>query len=239
MRSSRPPGAPESIEDLDVAERLVLDVDDDASVAARRRRRGRPRRARSTTPASASRADRADPARRRAGDHGDELPRCRAHGPGGPAADARARPRRDRERHVGRRSRRGAARWLLRGDEVRGRGPERGAALRGRPLRDPGRARRARRVRDRVPGQGVRVRGPGCPTTSSRPSGNAARAVLGGESPPGPEAVAAAIADAIESDEPRLRWPVGADAEMVLAVRSSSTDEEFEATMRGTLGIEW
>jgi NAD(P)-dependent dehydrogenase (short-subunit alcohol dehydrogenase family) len=66
-----------------------------------------------------------------------------------------------------------------------------------------------------------------------------ARTVLGGESPPGPEAVAAAIADAIESDEPRLRWPVGADAEMVLAVRSSSTDEEFEATMRGTLGIEW
>jgi NAD(P)-dependent dehydrogenase (short-subunit alcohol dehydrogenase family) len=66
-----------------------------------------------------------------------------------------------------------------------------------------------------------------------------ARTVLGGSEPPGPQAVAATIADAIESDEPRLRWPVGADAEMVLAARSSSTDEEFEATMRGVLGIEW
>jgi NAD(P)-dependent dehydrogenase (short-subunit alcohol dehydrogenase family) len=68
----------------------------------------------------------------------------------------------------------------------------------------------------------------------------AMRGVLtGGEEPSGPEPVAAAIADAIESDEPRLRWPVGGDAEMVLAVRSTSSDEEFEATMRGTLGLTW
>jgi NAD(P)-dependent dehydrogenase (short-subunit alcohol dehydrogenase family) len=66
-----------------------------------------------------------------------------------------------------------------------------------------------------------------------------ARGVLGGPEAPGPEAVASTIADAIESEEPRLRWPVGADAEMVLAVRATSTDEEFEATMRGTLGLEW
>jgi NAD(P)-dependent dehydrogenase (short-subunit alcohol dehydrogenase family) len=66
-----------------------------------------------------------------------------------------------------------------------------------------------------------------------------ARVILGSAEPPGPEPVAAVIADAIESDESRLRWPVGADAEMVLAVRTSSTDEEFEATMRGTLGLEW
>lgn len=64
-------------------------------------------------------------------------------------------------------------------------------------------------------------------------------ALTGGSEPPGPEPVAAVIADAIESDEPRLRWPVGADAEMVLAVRSTSTDEEFEAAMRGTLGLTW
>jgi hypothetical protein len=59
---------------------------------------------------------------------------------------------------------------------------------------------------------------------------------------PGSEARSAppaAIADAIESDEARLRWPVGADAEMVLAVRSASTDEEFEAAMRGTLALTW
>jgi NAD(P)-dependent dehydrogenase (short-subunit alcohol dehydrogenase family) len=66
-----------------------------------------------------------------------------------------------------------------------------------------------------------------------------ARDVLGAEEPPGPESVAVVIADAIESDEPRLRWPVGADAEMILALRSSSSDEEFEATMRGTLGLTW
>jgi NAD(P)-dependent dehydrogenase (short-subunit alcohol dehydrogenase family) len=64
-------------------------------------------------------------------------------------------------------------------------------------------------------------------------------ALTGGDEPSGPEPVAAAIADAIESDEHQLRWPVGADADMVLAVRSTSTDEEFEAAMRGTLGLTW
>jgi NAD(P)-dependent dehydrogenase (short-subunit alcohol dehydrogenase family) len=63
--------------------------------------------------------------------------------------------------------------------------------------------------------------------------------LTGGAEPSGPEPVAAVIAQAIESDEDRLRWPVGADAEMVLAVRSTSTDEEFEAAMRGTLGLTW
>jgi NAD(P)-dependent dehydrogenase (short-subunit alcohol dehydrogenase family) len=63
--------------------------------------------------------------------------------------------------------------------------------------------------------------------------------LTGGQDPSGPEPVAAVIADAVESEEPRLRWPVGADAEMVLAVRSTSTDEEFEAAMRGTLNLTW
>lgn len=62
--------------------------------------------------------------------------------------------------------------------------------------------------------------------------------IAGGDAP-GPEAVAVAIADAVESTEPRLRWPVGADAEMVVAARAASTDEEFEATMRATLGLTW
>lgn len=62
--------------------------------------------------------------------------------------------------------------------------------------------------------------------------------IAGGDAP-GPEAVGVAIADAVESTEAKLRWPVGADAEMVLAVRAASTDEEFEATMRTTLGLTW
>lgn len=65
-----------------------------------------------------------------------------------------------------------------------------------------------------------------------------ARLLTGGGSP-GPEVVARTIADALESDEARLRWPVGPDAELVLPVRASMDDAGFEATMRATLGIEW
>ena len=61
----------------------------------------------------------------------------------------------------------------------------------------------------------------------------------GGGEVPGPDLVATAIADAIEADETPLRIPVGADAEMVAAVRSSSDDATFEATMRETLGLTW
>jgi short-subunit dehydrogenase len=64
-------------------------------------------------------------------------------------------------------------------------------------------------------------------------------ALIGGEDAPGPEGVAAVIADAIESTEPQLRWPAGVDAEMVLGVRATTNDEEFEAAMRATLGLEW
>src|SRR5581483_1362546 len=52
--------------------------------------------------------------------------------------------------------------------------------------------------------------------------------LIGGEDAPGPEPVAAVIADAIESTERRLRWPVGQDAEMVVSARSSMDDEAFE-----------
>ena len=61
----------------------------------------------------------------------------------------------------------------------------------------------------------------------------------GGGEVPGPDLVATAIADAIEADETPLRIPVGADAEMVAAVRSSCDDATFEATMRETLGLAW
>jgi NAD(P)-dependent dehydrogenase (short-subunit alcohol dehydrogenase family) len=63
---------------------------------------------------------------------------------------------------------------------------------------------------------------------------------LQGEGPaPGAEVVAQVIADAIEGTEPKLRWPIGADADMVLAARSTMDDETFEATMRGALDLTW
>ena len=61
----------------------------------------------------------------------------------------------------------------------------------------------------------------------------------GGTPPPGPELVAMAIADALESDDPRLRVPVGTDAELVAAARNDRTYEEFEAMMRKTLDMDW
>lgn len=67
----------------------------------------------------------------------------------------------------------------------------------------------------------------------------ASEVLSGGGEAPGPELVATAIADAVEAEETPLRIPVGADAEMVAAVRSSSDDATFEATMRETLGLSW
>jgi short-subunit dehydrogenase len=63
--------------------------------------------------------------------------------------------------------------------------------------------------------------------------------LIGGADAPGPEAVAIAIADAIEYDGPRLRWPVGADADLVLGARTTMDDEAFEQAMRDVLGLEW
>jgi NADP-dependent 3-hydroxy acid dehydrogenase YdfG len=62
---------------------------------------------------------------------------------------------------------------------------------------------------------------------------------LAGGTPPGPAAVATAIADAVEADDPPLRIPVGEAAEMIVALRASSDDETFEATMRETLNLTW
>jgi NAD(P)-dependent dehydrogenase (short-subunit alcohol dehydrogenase family) len=56
---------------------------------------------------------------------------------------------------------------------------------------------------------------------------------------PGPELVAQTIADAIEGKEQKLRWPVGDDAKLVIDVRGAMNDEEFEATMRKTLQLDW
>lgn len=62
--------------------------------------------------------------------------------------------------------------------------------------------------------------------------------LIGGQRP-GPEVVAVAIADAIDAVETPLRIPVGADAEMVAAVRRSTDDATFEAAMRQTLDLSW
>ncbi len=56
---------------------------------------------------------------------------------------------------------------------------------------------------------------------------------------PGPEVVGRVIADAIEFDGAKLRWPVGDDANLIFGVRSQMNDEDFEATMRQTLGLTW
>jgi NAD(P)-dependent dehydrogenase (short-subunit alcohol dehydrogenase family) len=63
--------------------------------------------------------------------------------------------------------------------------------------------------------------------------------LAGGAAIPGPELVAGVIADALESDEVRLRYPVGADAEMVVAARDSMGYEQFISTMREMLGLDW
>ncbi len=56
---------------------------------------------------------------------------------------------------------------------------------------------------------------------------------------PGPELVGNAVADALEDPGTPLRVEVGADAAMVLELRRTLRDEEFEATMREALGLTW
>lgn len=60
-----------------------------------------------------------------------------------------------------------------------------------------------------------------------------------GEAAPGPEVVATAIADALDSGDPPLRLPVGTDAQVIVAARESMSYSEFESTMRETLGLDW
>ena len=68
----------------------------------------------------------------------------------------------------------------------------------------------------------------------------AAGAKLSGDGAlPGPELVAGVIADSLDEDEPHLRHPVGADAEMVVAARDSMPYEQFIATIREFLGLDW
>ena len=64
-------------------------------------------------------------------------------------------------------------------------------------------------------------------------------ALVGPAGRPGPELVGNAVADALEEPGTPLRVEVGADAAMVLHLRRTLRDEEFEATMREALGLTW
>ena len=63
--------------------------------------------------------------------------------------------------------------------------------------------------------------------------------LTGPDGRPGPEVVADAVADAIEDPATPLRVEVGKDAVMVLGLRRTLSDQEFEATMRESLGLTW
>ncbi len=63
--------------------------------------------------------------------------------------------------------------------------------------------------------------------------------LLGDGGRPSPEIVGEAIWQAISAEQPTLRWPVGGDAEMILATRRELDDETFETTMRATLDLSW
>ena len=56
---------------------------------------------------------------------------------------------------------------------------------------------------------------------------------------PDPELVGTAIADAIDDPDTPLRVPVGADAELVLATRTQLDDAAFHAAMREVIGLTW
>jgi hypothetical protein len=54
---------------------------------------------------------------------------------------------------------------------------------------------------------------------------------------PGPEPVVEAMLDAITGDDPKIRYVVSADAEAMVAAKSSMSDEEFDAMILGHLDI--
>ena len=66
-----------------------------------------------------------------------------------------------------------------------------------------------------------------------------AATLTGPEGRPAPELVAGAVADALEDPATPLRVEVGKDAALVLQLRRTLGDAEFEATMRQALGLTW
>jgi NAD(P)-dependent dehydrogenase (short-subunit alcohol dehydrogenase family) len=69
--------------------------------------------------------------------------------------------------------------------------------------------------------------------------GGTVATLTGPEGRPGPEVVGAAVADALEDPSTPLRVEVGKDAALVLQLRRTLGDAEFDATMREALGLTW
>jgi len=69
--------------------------------------------------------------------------------------------------------------------------------------------------------------------------GGTVATLTGPEGRPGPEVVGTAVADALEDPSTPLRVEVGKDAALVLQLRRTLGDTEFEATMREALGLTW
>ncbi|HZM56532.1 MAG TPA: SDR family oxidoreductase [Acidimicrobiales bacterium] len=61
----------------------------------------------------------------------------------------------------------------------------------------------------------------------------------GGQPSPGPDLVAVAICDALDTENRPLRLPVGTDAELIASTRQGASYEAFEATMRQVLRLDW
>jgi len=68
---------------------------------------------------------------------------------------------------------------------------------------------------------------------------SAMKALGGGEPAPGPRLVATKICDALEAENSPLRLPVGADAELITSTRQGMSFDDFEATMRQVLQLDW
>jgi NAD(P)-dependent dehydrogenase (short-subunit alcohol dehydrogenase family) len=69
--------------------------------------------------------------------------------------------------------------------------------------------------------------------------GATAATLTGPEGRPGPELVGLAVANALEDPTTPLRVEVGDDATMVLELRRTLSDADFESTMRKALGLTW
>ena len=86
----------------------------------------------------------------------------------------------------------------------------------------------------------VRTAVDGSPYAELERQWEAAQPLLTSDGPaPDPALVARVIADAVESTEPRLRWLVGADAELAIGAKDSMSFEDFETNMRSLLGVTW
>ena len=81
--------------------------------------------------------------------------------------------------------------------------------------------------------------GPGVYEDLRRQWGATTSTLVGPAGRPGPELVGNAVGDALEDPATPLRVEVGADAAMVLGLRRTLGDREFEATMREALGLTW